>query len=177
MPHAVVAAGALLLVLGAAVSYNRFVRQRQLLRESWADVDTELRRRADLVPNVVAVVKGYAAHEREVFDAIAEARAGSSRTLLAVAQHYPRLQADEHFLALQHQLVTTEDRLAAARRFFNGNVRDYNRRVDSLPSAIIARLAGFEPWAYSGSGRGKPAEAAGLPRPERAASQPATRSS
>jgi LemA protein len=165
-----------LLALGLALSYNRFASQRQLLLDAWSGVDTELRRRHDLVPNLTAVVKGYAAHESSTFESIAEARAltaqqppagtptvasagtpsapgeaqlGSSlRSLLAVAEAYPDLKADTHFLDLQHQLVVTEDRIQAARRLYNGNVRSYNQRVDTFPSLLVARAFHFERAHY-----------------------------
>jgi len=151
------------LLIAIALSFNRFVQERNLIRDSWANIDTELRRRYDLIPNLVATVKGYAAHEREVFEKVTETRTaamaatgpadeqaraetplvGALRGLLAVAENYPTLKASENFLALQKELATTEDRLQAARRFYNGNVRDYNRRVQSVPSNIIANLFNF----------------------------------
>lgn len=161
-------ASAFLLLLALAISYNRFVGQRNLIRDSWADIDTELRRRYDLIPNLVASVKGYAAHEREVLETVTEARAlavGTTgtpgqqahaetmlvmalRNLFAVVENYPTLKASESFLELQRELANTEDRLQAARRFYNANVRDYNRRVQSVPSTIVARLFRFEEAEY-----------------------------
>ena len=149
-------------------SYNRFVRQRNLVEESWKQVDVELRRRYDLIPNLVETVKGYAAHERQVLEAVIQARAlaqqpersrtvqgeeetaltRSLRGLLAVAEAYPQLKADQHFLDLQNQLAETEDRIAAARRFYNGNVRAYNTRIDAFPSSIIAGVFDFEKSEY-----------------------------
>jgi LemA protein len=159
---------ALLIAVGAFFSYNRFVSQRQYITNAWANVDTELQRRYDLLPNLVATVRGYAAHERETLLAVTEARqlaqddhgpvehqaqsenvlVGALKHLLAVAEDYPDLEADESFLHLQRELVATEDRIQAARRFFNNNVRDYNRRVQSIPSMFVARLAGFPERAY-----------------------------
>jgi LemA protein len=156
------AVGFVLLLI--AVSYNRFVSQRNLIRDSWANIDTELRRRYDLIPNLVATVKGYAAHERELFERVTEARAAAVaatgaadvqaraeaplvqalRGLLAVVENYPQLKANENFLSLQKELAVTEDRLATARRFYNANVRDYNRRVQSVPSNVIAGTFGFK---------------------------------
>jgi LemA protein len=157
----------LFVLLAALVSYNRFVSQRQLIDNSWSNVDTELRRRYDLIPNLVATVKGYAAHEQSTLTAVTEARAGAvaadgtaeqaraegalvdaTRQLLAVAERYPELAADTHFLELQRELVNTEDRIQAARRFFNANVRDFNRRVQSIPSNLIAALGNFEAADY-----------------------------
>lgn len=152
-----------LVVLGGIVSYNRFVSQRQLIRDAWANIDTELRRRYDLIPNLVETVKGYAAHERAVFEEVTRARAqavaatgspaeqaaaegplvAALRQLFAVAEAYPDLKANQNFLALQTELANTEDRLQTARRFYNANVRDYNRRVGQFPSLLIARMFGF----------------------------------
>ena len=148
----------------AIVSYNRFVSQKNLIRDSWANIDTELRRRYDLIPNLVETVKGYASHEKEVFEEVARTRsmaAGATGNpaaqaaaegpfvaalgkLFAVAEAYPELKANENFLALQAELSNTEDRLQTSRRFYNANVRDYNRRVQAFPSVMIARSFGFE---------------------------------
>ena len=156
------------ILIAVVLSYNRFVSQRNLIRNSWADVDTELRRRYDLIPNLVNTVKGYAAHEKEIFERVAEARSAAVaatgpvdqqasaeaplvsalRGLLAVAERYPDLKASQNFLELQHELSNTEDRLQAARRFYNGNVRDYNRRVQSFPSNILAGMFGFHEEKY-----------------------------
>jgi LemA protein len=151
--------------LGLAVSYNRFVSERNLIRSSFANIDTELRRRYDLIPNLVETVKGYAAHEREVFEEVARARSGAMAStgqspaaqaaaegplvqalgrLFAVAENYPQLKANQNFLALQGELSNTEDRIQAARRFYNANVQNYNRRVQSFPSAFVARTFGFK---------------------------------
>jgi LemA protein len=146
------------------VSYNRFVSQKQLINDAWANIDTELRRRYDLIPNLVETVKGYAQHEREVFENVTRARAAAAaatgspaqqaaaegpfvaalRQLFAVAENYPQLRANENFLALQQELSNTEDRLQTARRFYNANVRDYNRRVQAFPSNTIANAFHFE---------------------------------
>jgi LemA protein len=152
------------LVFGAIASYNRFVRQKNLIKDAWANIDTELRRRYDLIPNLVETVKGYASHERAVFENVTKARAMATaatgspaeqaaaegpfvaalRQLLAVAEAYPDLKANQNFLALQSELSNTEDRLQTSRRFYNANVRDYNQRVQSFPSMIIARMFGFK---------------------------------
>jgi len=159
----VVLAVILLIVFGGIASYNRFVSQRNLVRDAWANIDTELRRRYDLIPNLVETVKGYASHEREVFENVTKARAMATaatgspaeqaaaegplvaalRQLFAVAENYPDLKANQNFLALQAELSNTEDRLQTARRFYNSNVRDYNRRVQSFPSNVVARSFGF----------------------------------
>lgn len=156
------------LVVAVIASYNRFVRQRNLIEESWKQVDVELRRRYDLIPNLVETVKGYASHERQVLEAVVAARAkatapsasvadqaadeaaltASLRGLLAVAEAYPQLKADSQFTALQAQLAETEDRIAAGRRFYNSNVRAYNTRVETFPSSIVAGVFGFSRTEY-----------------------------
>jgi LemA protein len=153
-----------LVVVAGTVSYNRFVSQKNLIRDAWANIDTELRRRYDLIPNIVETVKGYAAHEREVLENVTQARAMATgatgspaeqaaaegplvaalRQLFAVVENYPDLKANQNFLALQAELSNTEDRLQTARRFYNANVRDYNRRVQSFPSNAIANMFHFE---------------------------------
>ncbi|HEY7280839.1 MAG TPA: LemA family protein [Actinomycetota bacterium] len=154
-----------LLLLGAVLSYNRFVSQRNLIRNAFANIDTELRRRYDLIPNLVETVKGYAAHEREIFEEVARTRAAAAATsgqspaaqaaaegpfvqalgrLFAVAENYPDLKANQNFLALQGELTNTEDRIQTSRRFYNNNVQDYNRRVQSFPSNVIASMFHFK---------------------------------
>jgi LemA protein len=150
--------------LGAVVSYNRFVSQKNLIKDAWANIDTELRRRYDLIPNLVETVKGYATHEREVFEEVTRARASAAGAtgspaaqaaaegpfmaalgkLFAVAEAYPDLKANQNFLALQMELSNTEDRLQTARRFYNANVRTFNTRVQSFPSSLIAGMFHFE---------------------------------
>jgi len=154
---------AVAVLLWVAINYNALVRIRQHVRESWSDIDTELKRRYDLIPNLVETVKAYAKHERELFDAITEARSraigstGSAarqasdekplidgmRRLFAVVESYPELKASDNFLKLQEELATTEDRIQRARRFYNGNVRDLNTRVEVFPSNVVARMFGF----------------------------------
>ena len=148
-------------------SYNRFVAQRNAVQSSWADVDTELKRRYDLVPNLVATVQGYAAHEREVFEEVARARSAAQSAqgpaassaaegpfvaalgrLMAVAENYPELKANQNFLQLQATLQDTEDRIQAARRFYNANVQDFNRRIQSFPSNLIAGTFHFTPGQF-----------------------------
>ncbi len=152
------------LAIAAIVSYNRFVSQKNLIRDAWANIDTELRRRYDLIPNLVETVRGYASHEREVLENVTRARAMATaatgspaeqaaaegplvaalRQLFAVVENYPDLKANQNFLALQAELTNTEDRLQTSRRFYNANVRDYNRRVQSFPSNVIANMFHFE---------------------------------
>jgi LemA protein len=153
----------LLLIIGV-VAYNRFVSQKQQIKDAWANIDTELRRRYDLIPNLVETVRGYASHERETFEAVTAARAAATsatgspaaqaaaegplvaalRQLLAVAEAYPDLKANQNFLALQSELANTEDRLQTARRFYNANVRDYNQRIKQFPSVLVASMFGFK---------------------------------
>lgn len=157
-----VAAG--LLLAYVLLQYNALVGLRNYLRESWSNVDTELKRRYDLIPNLVAVVRGYATHERDVLEHVAELRnrcaanngpvADQSRDeiqlvealkqLLVVVENYPQLKADQNFLKLQTELVNTEDRIQAARRFYNGNVRDYRNKCETFPSNLVARAFGFK---------------------------------
>jgi LemA protein len=163
----IVAGGVLLLFLiWLIATYNRFIRLRQYLRESWADIDVELKRRYDLIPNLVNAVKGYAAHERETLEAVirlrnqavehvtgqataalqgeeAEQVGAALRRVLALAESYPQLKADQNFLSLQHELAMTEDRIAAARRFYNANVRDFTQLRDTFPSNMIAGVFGI----------------------------------
>jgi LemA protein len=148
--------------------YNGLVGLRNHIRDAWANVDTELKRRYDLIPNLVATVKGYAAHEREVLERVVElrnrcaAQAGPSaanqadeqqlveslRRLFVLVENYPQLKADQHFLKLQDELVNTEDRIQAARRFYNGNVRDYRNKCEQFPSNIVAGMFNFKPADY-----------------------------
>ena len=144
--------------------YNALVSLRNYIRESWSDIDVELKRRYDLIPNLVSTVKGYAAHERTVLERVTELRnrcaanngavADQSRDeiqlvdalkqLLVVVENYPQLKADQNFLKLQTELVNTEDRIQAARRFYNGNVRDYRNKCEQFPSNLVARAFGFK---------------------------------
>jgi len=159
----VVLAIIVLVALSVMVSYNRFVSQRNSVQNSWADVDTELKRRYDLVPNLVSTVQGYAAHERGVFEDVARTRSAAQAAqgpaassaaegpfvaalgrLMAVAENYPQLKANENFLQLQGTLTDTEDRIQASRRFYNANVQQFNRRVQAFPSNIIAGAFHFQ---------------------------------
>ncbi len=163
-----IAVGALVIVgliaLWLIGTYNGFVRLKQHVRESWSSIDTELKRRYDLIPNLVEVVKGYAAHERQTLEAVVKARQqavastgspqaqardenhliGTMRQLLAVVEKYPDLKAGEQFLNLQRELTNTEDRIAASRRFYNANVRDLNTRLETFPSNLIGSMFNFQ---------------------------------
>jgi LemA protein len=156
------------LVLGPPIwligAYNGLVRLRNFCDEAWAGIDTELKRRYDLIPNLVETVKGYARHEREVLERVIELRnrassshgspasqaadenqfVGALKSMLAVVENYPDLKASQNYLALQRELVNTEDRIQAARRFYNANVRDLNTRIEVIPSNIIAGMFGFQ---------------------------------
>ena len=158
----------LLPVIYVVLTYNTLVALRNHIRDAWSNIDTELKRRYDLIPNLVATVKGYAAHEKDVFERVTELRArclasrgavheqaadenelvGALKRLLAIVENYPQLKADQHFLKLQQQLVNTEDRIQAARRFFNGNVRDHRNKCETFPSSVIAGIFGFESQDY-----------------------------
>ena len=146
-----------------ALMYNFLVQGRNRCDESWADIDTELKRRYDLIPNLVNTVQGYAKHEREVLERVTQARttamanhgspqsqAGDEnqlvrglRQLFALAENYPDLKANQNFLALQTELANTEDRIQRSRRFYNANVRDYQNRLQSFPSNFVARTFAF----------------------------------
>lgn len=149
-------------------TFNGLVRLRNHCKESWSDIDTELKRRHNLIPNLVETVKAYAKHEREVLASVVEARnragephdrvrdQGRDETalvrgvgkLFALAENYPDLKADKNFLQLQEELVNTEDRIQAARRFFNANVRDMNNRIEMFPSSIVAGMGNFPKWDF-----------------------------
>lgn len=155
-------------VVWFVATYNRFVRLRQHMRESWSDIDVELKRRYELIPNLVETVRGYTAHERETLERVTALRnkalgnEGSAasqavdesalliglKQLFAVVENYPELRADAHFLALQKQLAHTEDRIAAARRFFNGNVRDLNVLLESFPAGVVGNMFSFKSGSY-----------------------------
>ncbi len=164
----VVIAVIVLLVIWAVAQYNGLVRLRNLVQESWRQIDVELQRRHDLIPNLVETVKGYAAHERATLDEVTQARAsaaapGSSPAqqaqqenvltqalgrLFAVAEAYPDLKANQNFLQLQQELTNTEDRVAAGRRFYNANVRSLNTKVETFPSNLVAGLFHFSREEY-----------------------------
>ncbi len=170
MPELLIIVGVpvLVVLIWGIATYNRFVRLRFHIRESWADIDVELKRRYDLIPNLVATVKGYAKHEREVLERVTELRnravksSGAAveqavdesalmigmKQLFAVVEGYPELRADAHFLALQKELSLTEDRIAAARRFYNGNVREMKNLREMFPTSIVGNTFGFQPGTF-----------------------------
>jgi len=152
-----------IIVLWLIVAYNRFIRLRKRTDEAWSDIDVQLKRRHDLIPNLVETVKGYATHERELFEKVTEARAkaisasgtaqkaqaenmlsGALKSLFAVAENYPQLRASENFSKLQEELADTENKIQAARRFYNGNVRELNTALEVFPSNIVAKIFSFK---------------------------------
>ena len=155
-------------LIWAVATYNNMVHLKYLCSNSWSGIDTELKRRYDLIPNLVEVVRGYARYENSVLLSVTEARAKavastgspatqaidennlvmSLRQLFGVVEKYPDLKASQQFLNLQSELTNTEDRIQAARRFFNGNVRDFNTIVQSFPSNIIAAVFNFTPAEF-----------------------------
>jgi len=151
------------IALWAVLVYNGLVRLRNRVREAWSDIEVQLKRRYDLIPNLVNTVKGYMKHEREVFEKVTEARAralgaqtrkekGAAentlsetlKTLFAVSENYPQLKANENFLELQRELSDTENKIQAARRFYNGVVMDLNTRIQTFPSVIVANIFHFK---------------------------------
>jgi LemA protein len=156
-----------LLVLAGVILFNRLVSLRNRVDNGWSQIDVQLRRRYDLIPNLVQTVKGYAAHERELFENVTEARAraidaasvgdqaqaenqvtAGLRRLMAVAEAYPELRASENFLALQEELTGTESKIAYARQFYNDQVMRLNTLIGSVPSNLIARAFGFTPREF-----------------------------
>jgi len=158
-----------IVVVFLALTYNRLVTLRQRVKEAFSDIDVQLKRRHDLIPNLVETVKGYAAHERGVFDEVTQARAGAIaagaqgpqqraaaedmltgalRSLFAVAEAYPQLQAVQEFKDLSENLRDTEDKIQFARRFYNSQVRDYNTALQTFPTVVLAGAMGFTSSEY-----------------------------
>lgn len=150
------------LALWIAGIYNGLITFKNRVDEAWSDINVQLKRRYDLIPNLVETVKGYAIHEKTLFEKVTEARAkaisagtvaekgqaenmltGALKSVFAVAENYPELKASQNFLELQRELTDTEDKIQASRRFYNGNVRDFNIRIEIFPDAIIAKQLGF----------------------------------
>ncbi len=153
-------------VLWVVLTYNRLVALKNRTKEAWSDIEVQLKRRYDLIPNLVETVKGYAAHEKEVFENVTKARAaamsaeksedpqkmgeaenilsGALKNLFAVAENYPELKASANFLELQRELRDTEDKIQSARRFYNTNVRDLNIKIESFPTNLIAGMFKFK---------------------------------
>jgi LemA protein len=158
-----------ILILWYVLSYNRFIRLIAQAKEAWSDIDVQMKRRYDLIPNLVNTVKGYAAHESAAFENVTKARAmamgadsleekgkaenmlsGALKSLFAVAEAYPDLKANQNFLELQRELSDTEDKIQAARRFYNTNVRDLNIAVDTFPGNMIASSFKFQKMEFFG---------------------------
>ena len=158
----------IVIVLWLVLSYNGLVRTRNRAQEAWSDIDVQLKRRYDLIPNLVETVKGYAAHEKTVFEDVTKARSqamqatgvakagaenalsGALKSLFAVAENYPQLKANENFLSLQNELTDTEDKIQAARRFYNGMVRDLNTKIQVFPTNLFANMLGFKKMEFFG---------------------------
>jgi len=149
------------------LAYNSLASMRVRIKEAWSQIDVQLKRRADLIPNLVETVKGYASHEKEVFDAVTQARAAvlsasttqeaatannqltqALKSVFAVAEAYPELKASQNFLSLQTELSDTESKVAYSRQFYNSTVRDYNTKIVTVPSSVIAGLFGFKEEAF-----------------------------
>lgn len=162
-----IAIAVIVIILWIVFAYNRLVRLQYRAKEAMSDIDVQTKRRYDLIPNLVLTVKGYAAHESGVFQNVTEARtkamnasgtqekaaaenmlSNTLKSLFAVAENYPQLKANENFLALQNELTDTENKIQAARRFYNGNVRDLNTALTVFPSSLIASQFGFGPMEF-----------------------------
>ncbi len=157
------------IVLFIIFLYNRLISLRNRANEALSDIDVQLKRRYDLIPNLVESVKGYMAHESGVFQKVTEARAnamqaqgpakagaedqlsGALKSLFAVAENYPELKANQNFLSLQNELTDSEDKIQAARRFYNGMVRDLNTKIQTFPSNLMASMFGFKPMEFFGN--------------------------
>ncbi|MDH5200111.1 MAG: LemA family protein [Candidatus Bathyarchaeota archaeon] len=164
---AVIVGIVLLFGLFVVAVYNGLIRSRVRSREAWSGIDVQLKRRADLVPNLVETVRGYAAHERETFDSVTRARSmlqqaqgpaqaaeannqltQALRSLFAVAENYPQLRASENFMALQKELSDIEEKIAYARQFYNRNVTDFNTRIQVFPNVMIANMFNFQRFEF-----------------------------
>lgn len=156
-----------IIALWFVFTYNRFISLRNRAKEAWSDIDVQLKRRYDLIPNLIETVKGYASYERELFEKVTQARtqamgaqtikekgeaenflSSTLKSLFAVAENYPDLKASANFLELQRELRDTEDKIQAARRFYNTNVRDLNTKIESFPDRIIAQAFAFKPMEF-----------------------------
>lgn len=152
-----------IIVLWLVVTYNSLIRTRNRVDEAWSDIEVQLKRRYDLIPNLVSTVKGYASHEKQLFENVTQARSQAMtatepadklakenflsqtlRSLFAVAENYPELKANQNFLSLQSDLTDTENKIQAARRFYNGNVRDYNTKLQVFPTNLFADMLKFK---------------------------------
>ncbi|MFH1758966.1 MAG: LemA family protein [Patescibacteria group bacterium] len=162
-PILIILAVAAVIVLWLVFTYNYFIRLKNRVKEAWSDIDVQLKRRYDLIPNLINTVKGYVAHEAGTLEKVTEARtramgahgteergeaenmlSGALKTLFAVSENYPDLKANANFLDLQRELADTENKIQAARRFYNTNVRDLNTKVESFPASVIANAFSFK---------------------------------
>ncbi|MBI2484754.1 LemA family protein [Candidatus Uhrbacteria bacterium] len=158
----IILAVVVLAILWLVITFNGLVHARNRVHEGWSDIEVQLKRRHDLIPNLISTVQGYAAHEKDVFDRVTHARAQAMsattphdqaaaenmlsqtlKSLFAVSENYPTLQASQNFLDLQRDLTDAEDKIQAARRFYNGQVRDYNTRIQVFPNNLVAGRFGF----------------------------------
>jgi LemA protein len=162
----VVLAIVVLVVLGVIAIYNGLITRKNRVQEALSDIDVQLKRRYELIPNLVNTVKGYASHERELFEKVTAERAGmmtgsaaekinasnqlteTLKSLFAVAENYPDLKANQNFLSLQAELTDTQDKIMAAQRFYNGNVRDFNTAIQTFPSNLVASTMGFKAFEF-----------------------------
>ena len=169
MTTLIILAVLVVLVLWLILAYNGLVRTRNQAQEAWSDIDVQLKRRYDLIPNLVSTVQGYAAHEKTVFEDVTKARSqamqatgvakadaenqlsATLKSLFAVAENYPDLKANQNFLALQGELTDTEDKIQAARRFYNGMVRDLNTKIQVFPTNLFASAFGFTKMDFFGN--------------------------
>lgn len=159
----IISAVIILIALWLVFTFNGLVRLRNRAEEAWSDIDVQLKRRYNLIPNLVETVKGYATHEKEVFEKVTQARSramgardvkergeaekaltSTLKSLFAVVENYPELKASENFLELQRELRDTEDKVQAARRFYNSNVRDLNIKIESFPANLVAKVSNFK---------------------------------
>jgi LemA protein len=166
----IILAVVVLIVLWLVLAYNGLVTSRNRTQEAFSDIDVQLKRRYDLIPNLVSTVQGYAAHEKTVFEDVTKARtsamqatgndakaaaenqlSGTLKSLFAVAENYPDLKANQNFLSLQNELTDTEDKIQAARRFYNGMVRDFNTKTQVFPTNIFANMMGFTKMDFFGN--------------------------
>lgn len=154
------------LVIWLIAAYNGLIRRRNRVQEALSDIDVQLKRRYELIPNLVNTVKGYATHEREIFEKVTELRSGlvtgstservatsnqltdTLRSLFAVAENYPDLKANQNFLSLQSELTDTQDKIMASQRFYNANVRDFNTAIEVFPTNLIANSLGFKRFDF-----------------------------
>ena len=165
----IIVVAVIIAALWLILTYNGLVRRRYRVREAWSDIDVQLKRRYDLIPNLVETVKGYMAHERGGFEKVTEARAramgagtkeeklgaenilsNTLKTLFAVSENYPELKANQNFLSLQTELSDTENKIQAARRFYNGNIMDLNTKIETFPTNLIAGMFGFKKEEFFG---------------------------